>query len=164
VNTRCAPPRHDPGVRRRAPTLFLLVSLIVTTAGCGSSGNTRATNPHLTLSAEAQYQVRALVSAYERALSEANASAACEDMTETLQQQIVLETQRTAPTVTSCTQAMTLALKVGQAKIDAALGKTVVRSIVISGDRATIVSVRAGRQVASRALHEASGWKLEESP
>jgi hypothetical protein len=85
-------------------------------------------------------------------------------MTETLQQQIVLETQRTAPTVTSCAQAMTLALKVGQSRIDEALGKTVVRSIVISGDRATIVSERAGKQVASRALHEASGWKLEESP
>ncbi|HEY1833521.1 MAG TPA: hypothetical protein VGG08_03730 [Solirubrobacteraceae bacterium] len=145
-------------------TAFVLAAALLTATGCGSSGNTRATNPHLTLSAEAQYQVRALVSAYERALSEGNAGAACADMTETLQQQIVLETQRTAPTVANCAQAMTLALKVGQSKIDEALGKTVVRSIVISGDRATIVSDRAGKQVASRALHEASGWRLEESP
>jgi hypothetical protein len=151
-------------VGRALQALLLTAAIATASAGCGGGGNTRATNPRLTLSAEAQYQVRALVSAYERALSEGNAQAACSDMTETLQQQIVLETQRTAPTVASCTQAMTLALKVGQSKIDEELGKTVVRSIVISGDRATIVSERAGKQVASRALHEGSGWKLEESP
>jgi hypothetical protein len=151
-------------VARRLVTALLTASIVTASAGCGGGGNTRATNPHLTLSAEAQYQVRALVTAYERALSEGNAQAACGDMTEALQQQIVIETQRTAQNVTSCTQAMTLALKVGRSKINEALGKTVVSSIVVSGDRATIVSERAGKQVASRALHEASGWKLEESP
>jgi len=143
--------------------LCAVLALALAVSGC-SGGNKPAPTPRLTINAEAQYAVKALVSSYEHALRAGDAEAACSDMTPTLQGQIVFETQRSAPSVASCAQAMTLAMRARHGALAAAFGRTVVKSILVSGDRATIVSTRDGKTLATRALREASGWKLDESP
>jgi hypothetical protein len=141
-------------MRRRLAGLGICLALV---AGCGSAEPSRP-------SAEAEREVRDLVSSYEHALATGDAALACADASPALQSAAVEAARKVARAVATCEQATSLVFRYASPQIHALLGKTRVKGVRVSGDRATILASQAGRVLVTAATKEGTSWKLDEAP
>ena len=130
---------------------------VLVAVGCGSQSK-QAASP-----AQAEGEVRSLLASYKRALETDNAARICDDLSRSVQRQVISEVRRTVP-VTSCEQVMQLLIHTNPSLLRKITRETTGWAIHVTGDRASVITSRGDKTLTSGVTREGGAWKLSEAP